>query len=716
MFGDPPERDPATGYHLSKPSMHVTAHPRFRIRAFGFSLAALALVPAGLAAQSAPDSSLPVAAVRISPDIAVVQAGDTLRFTASAFDSVGAPMPEVEFVWAAAPNLLGEMDSTGRFVGGESMDGLVLAKPRLADVAGFARVQVRPSPLVEIRLEAPPRVMAGSYIPVSVVGLDRNGASRPVEDVQWSSSAPAVAVVENGYLVTGGPGTATLTARQGEAVGRLRVSVTPNRAASLKIVCSDCPAVSPAAEVGETEAGSGPGHSPAGSGSSSSPGKGTSNPGAAEPLRVAVGEAVRLEARAPGLEEPVTPRWWLEGGDGLLDQQGDFVAQEPGRFVVMAQLGRVTSRTTIQATARAPGGILRLVGRGPVSNPRVSDLWAFEGVDGRDYVYTGSIGGDQVKVWDVTDPAQPIQTDSLVVDARVINDVNLNQSGRVGVLTREGASNRKNGIMLFDAADPAHPKIISEYTETVTSGVHNAYFDGDYIYCTNDGTHALHVISAKDPLHPVEVARWEVRPGQTNKYLHDIFVKDGLAYLSYWDDGLVILDVGNGLKGGSPESPVFVSRIAYPEGHTHTAWRWKDYVFTGDEIFGGPPVTPEGGVPAGFMHVIDVRDIEHPVQVAWFEIPGAGAHNMWMDEDNEILFLSYYNAGVRAIDVSGNLRGDLQKQGRELAYYLTGEPDPSRAAKPNVPMNWGPQLYKGNVFSTDMNSGLWVLRYEPLAE
>jgi hypothetical protein len=30
-------------------------------------------------------------------------------------------------------------------------------------------------------------------------------------------------------------------------------------------------------------------------------------------------------------------------------------------------------------------------------------------------------------------------------------------------------------------------------------------------------------------------------------------------------------------------------------------------------------------------------------------------------------------------------------------------------------MNWGPQLYKGNVFSTDMNSGLWVLRYESLA-
>jgi hypothetical protein len=27
-------------------------------------------------------------------------------------------------------------------------------------------------------------------------------------------------------------------------------------------------------------------------------------------------------------------------------------------------------------------------------------------------------------------------------------------------------------------------------------------------------------------------------------------------------------------------------------------------------------------------------------------------------------------------------------------------------------MNWGPQLHGGLVFSSDMNSGLWVLRYE----
>ena len=33
---------------------------------------------------------------------------------------------------------------------------------------------------------------------------------------------------------------------------------------------------------------------------------------------------------------------------------------------------------------------------------------------------------------------------------------------------------------------------------------------------------------------------------------HDVYVRDGLAFLSHWDAGLIILDVGNGMAGGSP--------------------------------------------------------------------------------------------------------------------------------------------------------------------
>ena len=36
-----------------------------------------------------------------------------------------------------------------------------------------------------------------------------------------------------------------------------------------------------------------------------------------------------------------------------------------------------------------------------------------------------------------------------------------------------------------------------------------------------------------------------------------------MLYASYWNDGLVILDVGNGMKGGTPSRPQFVSQFKY---------------------------------------------------------------------------------------------------------------------------------------------------------
>jgi hypothetical protein len=563
-------------------------------------------------------------------------------------------------------------------VAGSPAIGLVIAIPAGGEVAGGALVRVTPAPLASLEIRGPARLPAGAFARLEAAGTDRAGAERPVADATWTSSAPEVVEVEpGGALVARGPGRATVTARSGEAEGSFAIEVRPSPARGLEIACDGC---------GE----------PAEDGA----------------LRVRVGDPVRLEGRAAGLEGPVPGRWWLDGEGGLLDPAGTFTAERAGRFTAMLEFGGLRARLPIVAEPRTRRGVFQLVGRGPTTDPRTTDLWVFRGSDGRDWAYTGSTGGDRVRVWDVTDPASPVLTDSIVVDARVINDVMVDPERGLGVLTREGASNRRNGIVLFDASDPGHPRVISEYTETVTAGVHNAWLHGEHVYLTNDGTRALHVISVADPLEPVEVARWEVRPGETNKYLHDVIVQDGLAYLSYWDDGLVILDVGNGVEDGSPEDPRFVSRIAYPDGNTHTAWRWKNWVFTGDEIFGGPPVSPRGGVPDGSIHVIDVTDLENPVEVAWFEVPDAGSHNIWMDEEREILFVSYYNAGVRALDVSGTLRGDLGRQGRELAFFLTGEPDPAKAAIPNAPMSWGPQLHDGLVFSSDMNSGLWVLRYE----
>jgi hypothetical protein len=324
-----------------------------------------------------------------------------------------------------------------------------------------------------------------------------------------------------------------------------------------------------------------------------------------------------------------------------------------------------------------------------------------------------------------------------------VNDISTTPDGRIGVLTREGASSRKNGIVFLDLSSPLHPTVLSEYTATVSGGVHSAFIDGHYVYLTDDGARALKIIDFADPRNPREVARWQVTnthaytapgaaaPGDTTagirppegptvgRYLHDVQVKDGLAYLAYFKDGAVILDVGNGIKGGSPEHPKLVSRYTYnttdfypPDmlAGTHTVFRYKKYLVVGDEVF--PQFfdveSRERIKTLGRLHILDVSDIEHPKKVAEYSVPDAGSHNVWVDDD--VLYVGNFEAGVRAVDFSGELRGDLFAQGREIGAIWSGS---SKGFRANLPMTWGAQPHKGYVYATDMNSGAWVGRVTP---
>ena len=316
------------------------------------------------------------------------------------------------------------------------------------------------------------------------------------------------------------------------------------------------------------------------------------------------------------------------------------------------------------------------------------------------------------------------------VDTRLINDVSTTPDGKVGVLTREGASNRKNGIVLFDASDPAHLKPLGEFTETVTGGVHSAYINTHYAYITDDANGSLHIIDIADPAHPKEAAEWKTPKTEAQtvvsplgegmisvgRYLHDLQVVDGLAYLAYWRDGLIILDVGNGIKGGSPSNPQLVAQLRfnhhalYGDGWlagTHTTFRYKNYVFVGDEVFPASfDIDSKERIPVrGRLHVVDVSDISNPREVATYEVPEGGIHNVWVA--NDILVAGDYAGGGRVVDVSGELRGDLYAQGREIASFWTGTPEGYRI---NLPFTWGAQPVGDLIYFNDIDTGVWIAK------
>jgi hypothetical protein len=74
-----------------------------------------------------------------------------------------------------------------------------------------------------------------------------------------------------------------------------------------------------------------------------------------------------------------------------------------------------------------------------------------------------------------------------------------------------------------------------------------------------------------------------------------------------------------------------------------------------------------------------------------------------------VAYVAYYPGGVRVVDLSGELMGDLYRQGREMAFFLPADPEGHIA---NAPMVWGPQPHKGNLFFSDWNSGLWCVRLD----
>jgi hypothetical protein len=217
------------------------------------------------------------------------------------------------------------------------------------------------------------------------------------------------------------------------------------------------------------------------------------------------------------------------------------------------------------------------------------------------------------------------------------------------------------------------------------------------------------VFTASAVIQPVLVTSL---PITENYGIHDMYVRDGLAFVFAWNTGVLIYDVGNGMMGGGPSQPVLVGDIITSGSGiaggaaVHNGWWFhnpvtseKKYLFIGQE---GPAFNGIGAGSSGLIHVVDVSDLTNPQEVAFFHKAGAdstGTHNFWMDEARQILYAAYYNGGVVALDVSGDLVGDLG--GRLI--------DSIRPGGIGNTYVWGVQLYNGSLYASDMLSGFWQL-------
>jgi hypothetical protein len=691
----------------------------------GAACLAAALPPGALRAQSAADSSADAAVSRVEVRPAETDApgGTPVRFTAVVFDDAGRPVPSAAVTWFADSYQQVTVDSTGLAIGREV--GLVRIGAAAGGKVGTGLLRVTHLPVERLEVALPgglDRLATGQSVRLEVEGVTALGTRAAVGTgvlehvaLRFSSSEPAVVEVSGlGRVTARRPGAAVVSVRDadGGARGEVRIEVEESAVASL-------------AFEGWTRA--------------RRPGGGAAA-GSADPEAVRTGDVLRLrlavrDRAGRGLDGvPVVLGVSAPGASAWMEPDGPrFVAEDPGIYTIVASAGGVTAQTDVRVEERVSGVEVYAVGRAPVAHTRSTDFAMFRGMDGRDYLIQGTIPaspqlgartaiGDRYYVWDVTEPARPVLTDSILVNARRASDPRVEPGGRWAVLTHEGDPERKNGVTFVDLSTPAHPKVVSRFTDRLTGGVHNTWIDGHHVFAVSNGPNTMVILDGSDPANPRIAGEFGLSEGW-RRNLHDIWVEDGLAYLSYWLDGLVVVDVGNGMAGGSVEKPVQVSQLLYDmeplygPGHiagTHTAWREGDYVFVGDEVFPwhyqDQPLPPS---PRGRIHVVDVSDLANPRIVAHYEVPEAGSHCVWVEDGK--LYVANYQAGLRVVDVTGELRGDLYRQGRELARFDTSAPL-GQGVIPFKADAWGIQLYRGKIFVADSNSGTWILGLREKAE
>ena len=702
------------------------------------AVAAGLLIPAGAFAQAGSEADGPApVALTVSPEEITVTAGETARISATVLDGDGNEMEaEVLYLplygqyWNLEERTWGfnlfTVSPDGRVATVRPGEYAVLvrvvgrasdASVGDSDVGGYLQQRVPltilPRPPASIVLNAPGPLYAGTEVTLEATPLDGDGAFADDVEVEWRTSDASIAMpigqppanqrtTRRGVLALGAPGTVAITAAAGAATAEMTLDVEPNPAARITL----------------------------------SPDRSAVRTGDVTHLAVAVtdAEGQALDDVPVAFSVSAITDAMASGGpsSGLVTQDGRFVADLPGAYTVVARTGSVTASALIRVVERGVRRPIELVGHGRVQDRATTDLWVWEAPNGRDYAMTGThSAGGHAYVWDVTDPANLEVVDVVRADARSVNDVKVSEDGATAVISREGASNRRNGLVILDVSDPAvGVRKLAEYDDRLTGGVHNTFIHDGHVYALS-AARRYDIISIEDPAAPRRVGSFALdNPARS---IHDVVVRDGVAYSANWTDGVAVVDVGGAGQGGSPQEPRLIGQFPFPTGWNHTVYPYRSastgkfYIFAGDEAArSGPSYSPESaigtGTPGyenephrwrGWVHILEWDEtFESPPRlVARYEVPEAGSHNVWVEDD--VMYVAFYNGGLRVVDVSGELLGNLYRQGREIARFLPLDPE---GFVPNAAQVFGAQPHKGTIFFSDMNSGLWAVRLGELPD
>lgn len=354
------------------------------------------------------------------------------------------------------------------------------------------------------------------------------------------------------------------------------------------------------------------------------------------------------------------------------------------------------------------------------------------------YAFFAHMGDRGTSILDVRDPSAPrlvtripAPPDTHSHKVQIVGDVLLVNREK---LPRSTATSWTAGLSIYDISNPESPREIG-FWPCSGRGVHRmTWWEAPYAYvsATAEGysDQILIILDLSNPSAPREVGRWwmpgmQVGAGETPLWppdwivkLHHAIPRGNRAYCGWWDYGLVVLDTSD------KAAPRLVSHL--PFGHdesrsTHTACPLpgRDLLVVTDEC----NVEDCQGIQYQ-VRLVDIADERHPRVVSKFPVPEGdfcqrggrfGPHNVHEMrpgtlQDPNTVYLTYFNAGVRVVDVSDPANPT------EIAYYIPEAPPGRRSIQMNDiivgpdGLIYASDRYQGGLYIFELTAGARAAR------
>ncbi|MCH8042376.1 MAG: choice-of-anchor B family protein [Planctomycetes bacterium] len=319
-----------------------------------------------------------------------------------------------------------------------------------------------------------------------------------------------------------------------------------------------------------------------------------------------------------------------------------------------------------------------------------NDLWGYVSPSGGEYAILGSKQG--VAFVDVTKPAAPEIIAGFGGSTTMWRDVKTYEHYAY-VVTGGSVPN-------FDVYDLAQiDQGVVSHLRTVNSGsAHNVTIDTDsgFLYRTGNQAGGLVIYDlGADPVNPPQVGQWSKRS------FHDA------QAITYRDGPYAGRQIVFGFTGGTRTLEILdvtdksniieLSSLRYSDaGYSHQGWLSPDgkYVYLNDEYD-----ERDGWVPTTTTRVINVEDLENPVEVGTFTNGNTAIdHNLFIAYDK--IFEANYRSGLRVFDASD------PEAPVEIAHFDTYPDDD--AARFNGLWAAYPFFPSGTVIGSDYDRGLFI--------